>query len=470
MSASLNNANLEGTRGVTSAEPTGSQSAAPGIFHAPGREALQALLAFSSLHEQIRNRRARALRSGSLTSAAEVSATDQFALDEVLQLVCERALAITGTDGVAIALSDGEETRCRAAAGSVGPSPGVRLDPRSGFSGACFRTGLIVRCDDSEKDPRVDGEACRRMGLHSMVAVPLMTERGVIGLLEAFCCEAFGFNDSDVRSLSLLAELVLAVLQPAEDSRPADRSAHAADRSVPLYDEVSQPVQVEAPQSQIPQAVFPEAVFPEIEKEHISASTEVQLPNVQSVRDALARVTEDSTKITSSEPARSVTIFSPYALSQPQEARKFPRKLVIVVLLVLVGLVVAAGALWWRMRGKTATVAPSPQAVASSTPPETAGSPDASTPPPAAENSPPAASQESPQPQVTGIRHWSSLDSSTVAIDLQNQVQYEAHRLTDPERSILICATPAWLPGCPKTLKWETRCWCAFGWLSPRRG
>jgi N-acetylmuramoyl-L-alanine amidase len=35
---------------------------------------------------------------------------------------------------------------------------------------------------------------------------------------------------------------------------------------------------------------------------------------------------------------------------------------------------------------------------------------------------------------VTGIRHWSSADSSTVVIDLEEQVQYEAHRLSDPER------------------------------------
>ncbi len=37
-------------------------------------------------------------------------------------------------------------------------------------------------------------------------------------------------------------------------------------------------------------------------------------------------------------------------------------------------------------------------------------------------------------PQVTGIRHWSSADSSTVVIDIQDQVQYEAHRLPKPER------------------------------------
>jgi N-acetylmuramoyl-L-alanine amidase len=35
---------------------------------------------------------------------------------------------------------------------------------------------------------------------------------------------------------------------------------------------------------------------------------------------------------------------------------------------------------------------------------------------------------------VTGVRHWSSPDSSTVVIDLEDQVNYEAHRLSNPER------------------------------------
>ena len=37
-------------------------------------------------------------------------------------------------------------------------------------------------------------------------------------------------------------------------------------------------------------------------------------------------------------------------------------------------------------------------------------------------------------PRVTGIRHWSSADSSTVVLDLEDQVQYEAHRLASPDR------------------------------------
>ena len=37
-------------------------------------------------------------------------------------------------------------------------------------------------------------------------------------------------------------------------------------------------------------------------------------------------------------------------------------------------------------------------------------------------------------PQVTGIRHWSSTDSSTVVVDLEDQTQYEAHTLDNPPR------------------------------------
>src|SRR5260370_32301121 len=37
-------------------------------------------------------------------------------------------------------------------------------------------------------------------------------------------------------------------------------------------------------------------------------------------------------------------------------------------------------------------------------------------------------------PEVTGIRHWSSNDSSTVVIDLQYQVQHENHELDNTAR------------------------------------
>jgi hypothetical protein len=195
----------------------------PPISYAPGHEALQALLAFSSLHAKIRERRARE-RLGMQAGAADAWELEQFVLDEVLQLVSERALTLTGADGVAIALVEGDAFVCRASAGGIAPEAGARLDPNSGFSGACLRTGAIVRCDDSENDVRVNVQVCRRLGTRSIVAVPISSSRGIVGLLEAFSSEAYGFNDSDVRSLKLLVELILAALKPEEENRMAEVS------------------------------------------------------------------------------------------------------------------------------------------------------------------------------------------------------------------------------------------------------
>ena len=186
------------------------------------RDVLQALLAFSTLHDQIRKRRAEEAKryaSGLGDKWDDGWDFEQFVLDEVLQLVAERARAVTGANGVAIALAEGNEIVCRASAGPMTPDRGMRLDPNSGFSGACFRTGKVIRCDDSETDPRVNVQACRRLGTRSMVAVPLRGQESVVGLLEAFSTEPHGFNDTDVRSLKLLAELILAALKPEDENR-----------------------------------------------------------------------------------------------------------------------------------------------------------------------------------------------------------------------------------------------------------
>jgi len=93
-------------------------------------DALQALLAFSALHEQVRRRKALAARHPGFDAGAPAAETErpefeqdeQFVLDEVLQLVAERAVAITGADGLAIALAESNEIVLRAAAGKSVPT------------------------------------------------------------------------------------------------------------------------------------------------------------------------------------------------------------------------------------------------------------------------------------------------------------------------------------------------------------
>ncbi|MGH9529346.1 MAG: GAF domain-containing protein, partial [Terriglobales bacterium] len=193
MSASPNNPAAGSIKPAPAPHPA-SPPAIPGFPRSDHRD-LETLLALSSLHDQIRRRRAQELDKGGRLSPGDSWELKQLVHDEVLQLVADRAMTVTGADGVAVALVDGSGIVCRASAGKIAPERGARLDPCSGFSGACLRTGEIVRCDDSEQDKRVNPEACRRLGTRSMVAVPLATSHAIVGVLEAFSTEPLGFND-----------------------------------------------------------------------------------------------------------------------------------------------------------------------------------------------------------------------------------------------------------------------------------
>src|SRR5579863_2845729 len=198
MSATLNNAGLELIK-EEAAEVPARAPRTPSPTATLGHEALQALLAFSALHEQIRTRRTKQLRDGGRPSPEDDWELEQFVLDEVLQLVADRALAITGANGVAIAMAEGDAIVCRASAGSIAPDAGMQLDPNAGFSGECLVSGRIVRCDDADTDPRVNLQACRGLGVRSMLAVPLSAKENVIGLLEAFSGEPYGFRSEERR-------------------------------------------------------------------------------------------------------------------------------------------------------------------------------------------------------------------------------------------------------------------------------
>jgi len=372
------------------------------VTYAPGHEALQALLAFSSLHEQIRQRKARE-NLYDRQASEDVWELEQFVLDEVLHLVAERALTITGADGVAIALAQDNAIICRASAGVIAPDAGMRLDPKSGFSGACFRTGRIVRCDDTETDPRVNVQACRRLGTRSMVAVPLAGQQNVIGLLEAFSREPYGFNDSDVRSLNLLGELILAAMKPEEEDRMAEISQRVVDANPePMAEDVT----VALPSKPLAPEV---AVAPHFQP--------------------------DTPPTTSPQ------------LTKPEHARPGLR---VAVLLIAIAIAIGGG-LWWKIgrssgaqRSEQVTQAVSANGSSAAGQTNQATENDSSS---SSELSSPLREKLSVLPQVTGIQHTSSSNSSTVIISLQEQVQYEAHRLSDPERIYFDLHDTALAPG-----------------------
>lgn len=358
-----------------------------------GSDALQALLAFAALQQQVRDKR---------NSNADVPPSDgkeeRFALDEALQLVAERALAITQADGVAIALAEDGGIVCRAVAGTVAPDQGAKVNPNYGFSGACLSSGATVRCDDAQIDARVNPDVCRKLGARSMAAVPLWASQTVIGLIEAFSSEQRHFKEADMRRLNLLAELVLAAMQPEEEDRMAEISRQVVRRPAPV-----EPIR-RAPLPPPPPATIP---FPKVER---PGKIEI-LPRDPSVKTA--------------------------QLASPVEEREGSGRGLWIGIAAMAILLAGAG-IWWNFHSRHIAQAASvpQQSLSASAQTASLSNTETAKPSPTSdESSAPAATRDANGVQtITGIRHWSSPDSSTVVMDLQDQVQYEAHRLSDPER------------------------------------
>jgi hypothetical protein len=151
-----------------------------------------------------------------------------------LQFIAERSQALVRASGAAIALA-GEDAGfmvCRASSGADAPPEGARLQVGSGFSGECVKSGIPLRCDDSELDFRVDRESCRALGIRSILAAPVRVGERSVGLIEVFAPAPNAFSDGDGQVLLRLAESVLDAVRRA--ARAENTPPLGAAAAVPL--------------------------------------------------------------------------------------------------------------------------------------------------------------------------------------------------------------------------------------------
>ena len=418
------------------------------------QEALRALLAFSELHEQIRNRRT----ATGCASDRDLFATEQFILDEVLQLICSRAQTITKADGIVVALAESSTVQksniprivCRAAAGPLAIMRGVHLIGESEFLRDCLQSGRILRCDDGELDTRVELDLAHAVGARSTVLVPLRGRHEQLGVLQAFSRAPWAFTDHDVRCFDLFAELVLSALKPADQDRRIHWLSDVADEVLQAKPDWSATTVADAARIATPETLAQRVAIP---------AAMVELPEFGAGNEPFEIPFKIEEPANPAEPPRFLSFL--HHRSLPGSSRP---GLNVVVGLVAVAALFSAGA-WWGMQvhGKTGgsgAVATQGAAteiasnIATKTAPPSVTVPSA---PPADVLSPPVSdnlmnpekldSDAAPEtlsavaedklaalPKITGVRHWSSSIGSTVVIDMEDQVPYEVHRLMSPER------------------------------------
>jgi len=181
-----------------------------------------------------------------LSALTDVSLAAEIALDvalyELLQQACAAAVATSG----AIGLVQGGEIVCRARTGEGAPDLGVRLDQHSNLAVACVQTRSPQRCDDTETDPRVDAERCRRLGVRSILFIPILRDQELIGILEVLSPLPSAFSDRETEVLSMFSQRVIDKLEHTKDVAATGNAIDSVDE--PQKPEGSEPVtQTSAP-------------------------------------------------------------------------------------------------------------------------------------------------------------------------------------------------------------------------------
>ena len=147
-----------------------------------------------------------------------------------LAAAVERVRYITNASGVALALceelapespsenaSENPEDAmvCHASCGPAAPEVGARMYIRSGLTAESIRTRQTLRCDRASTDPRVNQESCKALGIESVMVLPLIMDRNVVGMFELFGSKPLAFAERDATTLSASTPQVESALREA---------------------------------------------------------------------------------------------------------------------------------------------------------------------------------------------------------------------------------------------------------------
>jgi len=134
---------------------------------------------------------------------------------DVVDAITHRAQELTRSSGAVLEIRDGDTMRYWSASGIARNQVGLALPVQGSLSGRCISEGRVMRCDDSETDPRVNREACRNVGLRSMLVAPLNFRNQAVGVLKVVSTFPSAYQDTDCRTLEQLSTLVAASLYKA---------------------------------------------------------------------------------------------------------------------------------------------------------------------------------------------------------------------------------------------------------------
>jgi PAS domain S-box-containing protein len=185
-------------------------------------------------------RRARAEQLSALAVGREDLAGASLDIAALLRRIAHRARELTSAEAAIIEMRDGVGDRARAydGQGQLDVELGAILFPQGGTS----VDGRVrcIRYDLRHETEEILGDVCDRVGIGSLLAIPIVHERGTIAWVAVLSHQSSAFSDESAANLELMASLLGASLTQAQAAdarqdviteRLRDQSDHRARES-----------------------------------------------------------------------------------------------------------------------------------------------------------------------------------------------------------------------------------------------
>jgi hypothetical protein len=161
---------------------------------------------------------------GAVLELQGLMADSELDLDRSMPLIADRARNVAQATGVAIALLQGDQLVYRAGSGSSAANVGRRVTAILSVSRHTNSRAEILRVENAQRDGRIEAAICRQFGAESLLILPVYDNRKLVGVLEVIFSDAHSFQEQEVRTYRLMANLLGEAISRGEQPK-AQRAA-----------------------------------------------------------------------------------------------------------------------------------------------------------------------------------------------------------------------------------------------------
>lgn len=148
------------------------------------------------------------------------------------RLIATCTMNLTGASGVAIGIIEGRDIIYRVATGTASRDEDLHVPVESSLSEQCIATAQLVQLANLEELSPTLASLSRQYATKSLIAVPILHDARVVGVLELRSDHLDSFHETEVHLAELMAGLLSDAMQ--HDSQPGLGESAAAEKAVML--------------------------------------------------------------------------------------------------------------------------------------------------------------------------------------------------------------------------------------------